>query len=64
MCRIFQKSGNGPMNGAQYGAPLIEEEWEEEDDMEIKPLDGDAGGLVDVGIQMDDIVKVLILICY
>ncbi|XP_039124277.1 uncharacterized protein LOC120260780 [Dioscorea cayenensis subsp. rotundata] len=57
VCRIFQKSGNGPMNGAQYGAPLIEEEWEEDDDMEIKPLDGDAGGLVDVGIQMDDIVK-------
>jgi hypothetical protein len=31
LCRIFQKSGTGPKNGEQYGAPLIEEEWEEED---------------------------------
>ncbi|KAJ6792984.1 Uncharacterized protein M6B38_112195 [Iris pallida] len=32
VCRIFQKSGTGPQNGAQYGAPFIEEEWEEEDE--------------------------------
>lgn len=30
MCRIFQKSGSGPQNGAQYGAPFVEEEWAEE----------------------------------
>ncbi|XP_020275785.1 NAC domain-containing protein 78-like [Asparagus officinalis] len=30
VCRIFQKSGSGPQNGAQYGAPFIEEEWAEE----------------------------------
>ncbi|KAK3159510.1 hypothetical protein QOZ80_2AG0150980 [Eleusine coracana subsp. coracana] len=32
VCRIFQKFGSGPQNGAQYGAPYMEEEWEEEDD--------------------------------
>ncbi|XP_078148016.1 NAC domain-containing protein 53-like [Carex rostrata] len=30
VCRIFQKSGSGPQNGAQYGAPFVEEEWEQE----------------------------------
>lgn len=29
MCRIFQKSGSGPRNGEQYGAPFIDEEWDE-----------------------------------
>ncbi|GAB4836390.1 hypothetical protein Ancab_001301 [Ancistrocladus abbreviatus] len=29
LCRIFQKSGSGPKNGEQYGAPFIEEEWED-----------------------------------
>lgn len=26
---MFQKSGTGPKNGEQYGAPLVEEEWED-----------------------------------
>ncbi|KAI3917175.1 hypothetical protein MKX01_003624 [Papaver californicum] len=30
LCRIFQKSGTGPKNGEQYGAPFIEEEWDED----------------------------------
>lgn len=29
ICKIFQKSGLGPKNGAQYGAPFSEEEWNE-----------------------------------
>jgi len=33
VCRIFQKSGSGPQNGAQYGAPFVEEEWEEAEDL-------------------------------
>ncbi|KAL6993023.1 hypothetical protein U1Q18_011138 [Sarracenia purpurea var. burkii] len=33
LCKIFQKSGPGPKNGAQYGAPFNEEEWD--DDAEI-----------------------------
>lgn len=31
LCRIFHKSGSGPKNGEKYGAPLVEEEWEEEE---------------------------------
>jgi hypothetical protein len=31
LCRIFHKSGSGPKNGEKYGAPLIEEEWDEEE---------------------------------
>ncbi|ERN04791.1 NAC domain-containing protein 78 [Amborella trichopoda] len=30
LCRIFQKNGPGPRNGAQYGAPFNEEEWEDD----------------------------------
>lgn len=36
LCRIFQKRASGPQNGAQYGAPFIEEEWEETEDMLVK----------------------------
>ncbi|XP_078439996.1 uncharacterized protein LOC144710180 [Wolffia australiana] len=32
VCRVFQKRGPGPQNGAQYGAPFLEEEWEEDDE--------------------------------
>nr|XP_043621150.1 NAC domain-containing protein 82-like [Erigeron canadensis] len=32
LCRLFEKSGAGPKNGAQYGAPFEEEEWVDEDD--------------------------------
>lgn len=38
LCRIFQKSGSGPKNGEQYGAPYLEEEWEN-DEMAIVPKD-------------------------
>ncbi|KAI4384065.1 hypothetical protein MLD38_009834 [Melastoma candidum] len=31
LCRVFQKSGPGPKNGEQYGAPFIEAEWEDDD---------------------------------
>ncbi|EYU39671.1 hypothetical protein ABFS82_06G183400 [Erythranthe guttata] len=31
LCRVFQKSGSGPKNGEQYGAPFMEEEWEDEE---------------------------------
>ncbi|KAJ7970454.1 NAC domain containing protein [Quillaja saponaria] len=31
LCRIFQKSGTGPKNGEQYGAPFVEEEWEDDE---------------------------------
>ncbi|XP_073306620.1 NAC domain-containing protein 53-like isoform X2 [Primulina huaijiensis] len=31
LCRVFQKSGSGPKNGERYGAPFVEEEWEDEE---------------------------------
>lgn len=31
LCRLFEKSGPGPKNGEQYGAPFVEEEWEGDD---------------------------------
>lgn len=31
LCRIFQKSGTGPKNGEQYGAPFVEEEWDDDE---------------------------------
>lgn len=31
LCRIFRKSGSGPKNGEQYGAPFVEEEWEDDE---------------------------------
>ncbi|XP_051120223.1 NAC domain-containing protein 53-like [Andrographis paniculata] len=31
LCRVFQKSGSGPKNGEQYGAPFVEEEWDDDE---------------------------------
>ena len=31
LCRIFRKSGTGPKNGEQYGAPFVEEDWEDDE---------------------------------
>ncbi|KAM0942036.1 putative transcription factor NAM family [Dioscorea sansibarensis] len=42
VCRIFQKRGAGPQNGAQYGAPFVEEEWEEADDLAMETVNGDG----------------------
>ena len=41
LCRIFQKSGSGPKNGEQYGAPFVEEEWEN-DELVMVPGEGVA----------------------
>ncbi|KAL8533196.1 hypothetical protein ACS0TY_009443 [Phlomoides rotata] len=43
LCRIFQKSGSGPKNGEQYGAPLVEEEWDS-DELELVQSDGTEEG--------------------
>ncbi|KAJ6813808.1 NAC domain-containing protein 53-like isoform X2 [Iris pallida] len=29
VCKIFQKSGAGPKNGEQYGAPFVDEDWDD-----------------------------------
>nr|GEW54878.1 NAC domain-containing protein [Tanacetum cinerariifolium] len=31
LVKLFEKAGSGPKNGAQYGAPFNEEEWENDD---------------------------------
>lgn len=31
LCKVFKKSGPGPKNGEQYGAPFVEEEWSDDD---------------------------------
>jgi hypothetical protein len=73
VCRIFQKAGPGPQNGAQYGAPFVEEEWEEDDtDDGLLPVEGVAAadpevplasveipGALDRGyLQMSDLIQV------
>nr|QTJ02281.1 ANAC type transcription factor [Catharanthus roseus] len=61
LCRVFQKSGSGPKNGEQYGAPFVEEEWEE-DELEILPKD-EAADEVEVGddayLDGDDLKQIL-----
>ncbi|KAL0452028.1 UNVERIFIED_CONTAM: NAC domain-containing protein 53 [Sesamum latifolium] len=37
LCRVFQKSGSGPKNGEQYGAPFVEEDWDVDDELEVVP---------------------------
>lgn len=67
LCRIFQKSGPGPKNGEQYGAPFIEEEW---DDDVVIPKKENSGNdnidiVSDVGewgyVQMNDDEQVCVL---
>ncbi|CAK9146932.1 unnamed protein product [Ilex paraguariensis] len=51
LCRVFQKGGLGPNNGAQYGAPFNEEEWSDDEEIgaESLPSDGAALSLPDNG---------------
>ncbi|CAA2989254.1 NAC domain-containing 82-like isoform X1 [Olea europaea subsp. europaea] len=32
LCKVFEKKGPGPKNGAQYGAPFNEAEWDNDDE--------------------------------
>ncbi|KAJ1435805.1 NAC domain [Sesbania bispinosa] len=38
LCRIFEKSGQGPKNGEKYGAPFIEEEWDDDAVVDAVPV--------------------------
>ncbi|EPS72463.1 nam-like protein 2 [Genlisea aurea] len=31
LCKLFKKSGPGPKNGAQYGAPFVEADWSDQE---------------------------------
>lgn len=61
VCKIFQKSGSGPKNGEQYGAPFVEEEWEEEDGMTFVPSQ-DLEDQVYVDVNDNDIDQVRVLV--
>ncbi|XP_004502933.1 NAC domain-containing protein 82 isoform X2 [Cicer arietinum] len=34
ICRVFQKEGPGPRNGAQYGKPFNEKDWDSEEEVD------------------------------
>ncbi|XP_052190176.1 NAC domain-containing protein 53-like isoform X2 [Diospyros lotus] len=42
ICKVFQKSGLGPKNGAQYGAPFNEEDWDDDDEISANPSPHDV----------------------
>ena len=54
LCRIFQKSGTGPKNGEQYGAPYVEEEWEDDDVEVFVPGEAAAAAAADEVVVGDD----------
>ncbi|KAL2945474.1 NAC domain-containing protein 78 [Bienertia sinuspersici] len=61
LCRVFQKSGTGPKNGEKYGAPLVEEEWEDDNLGVVVPteLSFEDPYVDDAYIEQDDLDKVL-----
>ncbi|XP_028798327.1 NAC domain-containing protein 82 isoform X2 [Neltuma alba] len=34
LCKVFQKEGPGPRNGAQYGRPFNDEDWDDDEEMD------------------------------
>ncbi|XP_044509172.1 NAC domain-containing protein 82-like isoform X2 [Mangifera indica] len=38
LCKVFQKEGLGPRNGAQYGAPFKAEHWDDDEDVDCMEL--------------------------
>ncbi|KAL6578114.1 hypothetical protein OROMI_010442 [Orobanche minor] len=57
LCRVFQKSGSGPKNGEQYGAPFVEEDWDN-DELEMTPED-EAVEEVGFGLDSHDLQQIL-----
>lgn len=68
LCRIFQKSGTGPKNGEQYGAPFIEEEWEENEELALVPGGEQVADEILAGggvfVEGDNFSEVCTLPCY
>lgn len=47
--KVFKKNGPGPKNGAQYGAPFVEEEWDNDDSViaiDALPHDGSSSHVI------------------
>lgn len=66
LCRVFQKSGTGPKNGEQYGAPFEEEEWEEEEldlvPKEEAPEEVDFGDAYLDGFDLEQVHTLVIIL--
>ncbi|XP_071734598.1 NAC domain-containing protein 78-like [Rutidosis leptorrhynchoides] len=62
LCRIFRKSGSGAKNGEQYGAPFVDEEWEN-DELAMIPKQEFADELLvndnDAYLDADDLDQIL-----
>ncbi|GFP94266.1 NAC domain-containing protein 78 [Phtheirospermum japonicum] len=60
LCRVFQKSGSGPKNGEQYGAPFVDEEWEDDDlELVLKAEIAEEVDFGDVYLDGDDLEQIL-----
>ncbi|XP_054787687.1 NAC domain-containing protein 17-like [Prosopis cineraria] len=46
--KVFKKSGPGPKNGEQYGAPFIEEEWGDDDFVDVNVNSADEAPISQV----------------
>ncbi|CAK9187855.1 unnamed protein product [Ilex paraguariensis] len=46
LCKVFKKNRLGPNNGAQYGAPFNEEEWNDDEDISAESLLSDGSTLL------------------
>ncbi|KAI3709885.1 hypothetical protein L2E82_39653 [Cichorium intybus] len=56
ICNVYEKRGEGPQNGAQYGAPFKEEEWDDDDEETstvtssgvVNPNNASSSGVMDM----------------
>ncbi|XP_023772241.1 NAC domain-containing protein 17 [Lactuca sativa] len=54
--KIFKKSGPGPKNGEQYGAPFVEEEWSDDEDcVDLDAFLVQKRNLIPIPIAVDDV---------
>ncbi|XP_051140814.1 NAC domain-containing protein 82-like isoform X2 [Andrographis paniculata] len=56
LCKVFKKSGPGPQNGAQYGAPFNEEEWsdDEDDNTHLQAVPVETNGSLPVSVMLPE----------
>ncbi|XP_074311731.1 NAC domain-containing protein 17-like [Silene latifolia] len=53
ICKVYEKSGPGPKNGENYGAPFVEEEWDSDDDDNVgnvENVEPDSGPSIPVNV--------------
>ena len=58
--KLFKKSGAGPKNGEEYGAPFQEEEWADDDiDVPVVRYEDNVSLFDPVNVQLDDLEEIL-----